>query len=147
MSRRSLHVVQPRSCGDCSACCTAMRIDAISKPRDVPCAHLAARGCGIYATRPDECRTFRCAWLMATETRDVWTGASRPDRLGAVAWYEETRFGPSLVVQEMREGALETAAVRSIVRELVQRVSAVVTRDMRGRELVSLPRAEKRNGE
>ena len=47
-----------------------------------PCVHCAAKGCAIYATRPeDPCRRFECAWLRSgSRLRD----RMRPDRCGAI---------------------------------------------------------------
>ena len=65
-----------RSCGDCNACCTVLRIDSqlgystrldngedIAKPAGVSCRFLTKNGCGIYAVRPIVCRSFKCDWL------------------------------------------------------------------------------------
>lgn len=60
-----LHTVV-RTCGDCTLCCKVMGIEdpALSKPKDAWCQHARAkRGCGIYETRPETCRSFQCEWL------------------------------------------------------------------------------------
>lgn len=68
-----------RSCGGCTLCCTVLRVDELPKLGGVPCAQLAAHGCGIYARRPAVCRGYRCMWLQG-----ALDDADRPDRLGAV---------------------------------------------------------------
>ncbi len=55
-----------RTCGRCTACCTALGIIEIQKQERVPCAHLkrGKPGCGLHGTpgRPTSCTTWRCAW-------------------------------------------------------------------------------------
>jgi hypothetical protein len=71
-----------RACGDCVACCKVLNIDEpdMLKPADHLCMHCTGKGCGIYATRPQVCRSWDCAWRriasMPVETR--------PDKLGVV---------------------------------------------------------------
>ena len=73
--------VPERACGECTLCCTVLRVDELGKPGGVPCRQLREEqpGCGIHATRPAICRRYRCLWLQGgLEAGD------RPDRLGAV---------------------------------------------------------------
>jgi Fe-S-cluster containining protein len=54
----------PRQCGSCSLCCKVLGVAALDKPEQAWCVHCKpGRGCAIYATRPQECRTFGCLWL------------------------------------------------------------------------------------
>ena len=63
----------PRACGTCSLCCKLIGIAALDKPIDQWCPHCAkSGGCSIYATRPDECRTFNCEWLVNPNVGDAW---------------------------------------------------------------------------
>jgi hypothetical protein len=72
-----------RACGECSLCCTVLRVDELGKLGGVPCRALrsvaAGGGCGIHARRPAICRAYRCLWLQGGLEPD-----DRPDRLGAV---------------------------------------------------------------
>ncbi|HEX5773304.1 MAG TPA: YkgJ family cysteine cluster protein [Geomobilimonas sp.] len=44
----------------CGTCCTAPDISTLRKPLGVKCPHLDADGlCGIYATRPSICQSYR----------------------------------------------------------------------------------------
>jgi hypothetical protein len=53
-----------RSCGDCNLCCKIPGVAALGKKNLTWCAHCdIGKGCRIYETRPDECRSFRCLWL------------------------------------------------------------------------------------
>jgi len=68
-----------RSCGECSACCTVLAVNAIGKPADTACPN-ECNGCAIYESRPAGCRSYRCAWLDGELSHD-----DRPDGLGLVA--------------------------------------------------------------
>ena len=70
-----------RVCGECSLCCTVLRVDPLAKLAGTPCSCLRAggAGCSIYANRPPICREYRCLWLRGGLDRE-----DRPDRLGAV---------------------------------------------------------------
>jgi hypothetical protein len=75
--------VPGRECGDCSACCTELLVNApdFRKLAGVRCANLCGdRGCAIYATRPGICGDFECGWLLLAGLGDAW----RPDRCGIV---------------------------------------------------------------
>jgi hypothetical protein len=62
-----------RQCGDCTLCCKVMAIEAFAKPAGSWCAHCKpGRSCLIYATRPDECRTFSCLWLLDDQLQQHW---------------------------------------------------------------------------
>ncbi len=97
-------VVSERSCGDCTLCCTVLRVDELGKPGGVPCRHLRTGppGCGIHPTRPRICRRYRCLWLQGgLEEQD------RPDRLGAVLDLLTEAGTTHLAVRESEPGALE----------------------------------------
>jgi hypothetical protein len=58
-------------------CCKLMGVAAVAKPPGQWCRHIVkGRGCGIYQTRPEECRAFRCRWLVDEQLGDEW----KPDR-------------------------------------------------------------------
>jgi hypothetical protein len=62
-----------RECGDCTLCCKVMAIEALAKPVTTWCPHCRpGRGCLIYASRPDECRTFSCLWLLNGKLDQHW---------------------------------------------------------------------------
>ena len=73
-TRSPATIIPGRSCGECSLCCKLPRIEAFDKPVGVWCAHCAPGrgGCTIYETRPDECRTFLCAWLTSPALGPEW---------------------------------------------------------------------------
>lgn len=76
MSTTPVRKKSNRSCNGCTACCTALRIDAqpgfstrldtgedISKEAGEACRFLGNGQCGIYEVRPLVCRRFKCDWL------------------------------------------------------------------------------------
>lgn len=66
-----------RKCGQCQMCCVIPDIKELNKPANTPCQHLTPRGCGIYETRPEVCRSFECNWKFG-----LGDASGRPDRLG-----------------------------------------------------------------
>jgi hypothetical protein len=65
-----------RNCGDCTLCCKVMAIEEIAKPAGQWCAHCKpGRGCGIYDSRPAECRAFNCLWLVDARFGPHWKPA------------------------------------------------------------------------
>ncbi len=62
-----------RSCGACALCCKLIGINELNKPQNQWCPHcLRHSGCKIYNSRPNECRTFNCDWLVNTKIGDEW---------------------------------------------------------------------------
>jgi hypothetical protein len=50
-----------------------MAIEELGKPVSTWCPHCKpGRGCLIYASRPTECRTFSCLWLVNDLLDDRW---------------------------------------------------------------------------
>ena len=76
-------LVPGRECGDCVACCIEIAIDdpALVKPPGERCLHCTSAGCGIYATRPGDCRKWYCGWRRLPELPD----RLRPDGCGIMA--------------------------------------------------------------
>jgi len=75
-------LVPDRKCGGCVVCCKILDINwpELRKPAGVLCPHNTGRGCAIYATRPDECRTWFCLWRRIDELPEH----ARPDRIGVL---------------------------------------------------------------
>lgn len=85
-----------RSCGECKACCHALKIDTpqFRKKAHVACRHLTEAGCGIYATRYPVCQEFLCGWRLFADLNDDW----RPDRGGVLI----VRLSPDNVPEPYR---------------------------------------------
>lgn len=68
-----------RKCGDCQLCCKLVPVKSLGKAAGERCKHQShSKGCKIYDHRPNCCRIWSCAWLMAdrADTADL----RRPDR-------------------------------------------------------------------
>jgi hypothetical protein len=76
-SPSSVSPAAERTCGTCTLCCKLVAVDALGKGPAEWCVHCKpGTGCRIYETRPEECRTFNCVWLMDTRLGPEW----KPDR-------------------------------------------------------------------
>lgn len=106
-----------RGCGECTLCCTLLRVDELRKLGGTPCGQLrpapAPPGCGIHATRPAICRAYACLWLSGG--LEEW---DRPDRLGAVLDLATEGGVTRLRVHEVSPGAYESS---TRLREIVAR--------------------------
>ena len=72
MSKPS-EIVAGRSCVKCTLCCKLMEVRDLGKDDGVWCKHvLQGRGCGIYQTRPESCRTFLCGWISTEALDEAW---------------------------------------------------------------------------
>lgn len=78
------------SCGTCTVCCWALRIEETGKESGDMCQHCTGTGCGIYETRYETCRGFLCGWRMVPQLGDSW----RPDRSGVVILLVEGKDMP-----------------------------------------------------
>ena len=104
-----------RSCGSCTACCTAIGVQELDKPAGVRCAHLRprhAKPCGIYEVRPPGCHLYACAWLQGVIPR-----RDRPDRIGVV--FDSTREGLVRAV-DVWPGAHLAPRVQAIIQVLAR---------------------------
>jgi hypothetical protein len=104
-----------RTCGECTLCCTLLRVDELRKRGGTPCRELreapAPPGCGIHAVRPAICRAYACLWLSGGLAEE-----DRPDRLGAVLDVATEAGTTRLRVHEAAPGVYERSArLREIV--------------------------------
>ena len=91
-----------RECGECTLCCKVMEVEALKKPAGKWCAHCTtSRGCGIYETRPEECRTFFCAWVMNHTFDEQW----KPARSKFAVWSEAGNLNLKVSVDPARPDA------------------------------------------
>lgn len=66
-------IVAGRSCGECTLCCKLLAIAELAKPRNVWCSHCKpGRGCLIYDSRPRDCATFHCGYLIGADLDEEW---------------------------------------------------------------------------
>ena len=131
-----LPVIEGRSCGPCSACCTTLGVEELNKPRDTPCPHLAGPGtCGIYETRPPSCQTYSCLWLLGHIEGDE---RRRPDQLGVIFDTGST-LPDCITCREVTPGASETESVRFLIKKLSNRLIVYVQRRDGGRRVYGPP--------
>jgi hypothetical protein len=70
-------IVSGRSCGTCTLCCKVTGVTELEKPPGVWCPHCdRAKGCTIYESRPTDCRTFFCHWMLEPGLGPDW----KPER-------------------------------------------------------------------
>jgi hypothetical protein len=69
-----------RTCGECSACCTVLSVPRLKGPNET-CRHARRMQpvCGIYPSRPEQCRDYACLWLSGVAPKRM-----RPDRCGVI---------------------------------------------------------------
>jgi len=111
-----------RSCGSCSLCCTVLRVDELGKRAGEDCSHqrvgiatdltdatdttiataATEGGCGIYATRPTICRSYRCLWRQGGLEED-----ERPDLTGGIVDLETVGIGLRLGIRLKSRGQFE----------------------------------------
>jgi len=71
------HLVPGRACGTCTMCCKLIAVTELGKQPGSWCPHcVRGKGCGIYETRPTECRTFFCHWMVEKGLGPDW----KPER-------------------------------------------------------------------
>ncbi len=100
-----------RTCGSCTACCSAMLVEELNKPDWQKCEHQWQFGCRIYGHRPEGCRLYKCMWL-AGQGNKRW----RPDRKGVLISGLESPGGlPHFLIHELRPGALKQSDVIKVV--------------------------------
>jgi hypothetical protein len=62
-----------RSCDGCTLCCRVLEATSLNKPMGVLCTHcIPGTGCGIHATRGEECRAYVCGWLIDGSLGPEW---------------------------------------------------------------------------
>jgi Fe-S-cluster containining protein len=123
-----------RRCRTCTACCTILEIPGFKKAME-RCQHLGRlpngmEGCTIYATRPQPCRDFICAWMQGYgSTQD------RPDKLGLMVTSEhafddqgniDQEVGEVAKVYETRSGASAGERAQKLYTDIVDRKKALV---------------------
>ncbi len=84
--------VPGRECGPCTACCVHLLIQSpeFTKLQGVVCTNCdVGHGCKIYATRPQACRDFLCAWRLMPQFDEHW----RPDKSGVIVKIAEDAAG------------------------------------------------------
>lgn len=72
-------------CGNCTYCCTVMKVKELNKGANTPCVHcVAGSGCAIYNDRPQSCRAYECLWFRSQRFDKPLPASIRPDRCKVV---------------------------------------------------------------
>ena len=89
---RAVHLVEGRSCGECSVCCVVLNVDTkeFQKLPGVPCTHLCSSGCSIHATRYRVCHEYHCGWRQLNSLGEDW----RPDKSGVLIDFQTDELPP-----------------------------------------------------
>lgn len=131
-AQRRLQVLNMRSCGDCTACCTVMGVQELGKAPGTSCVHLNQTGCTIYSKRPRSCQEYNCVWRQGHGLEE-----HRPDRFGVIL---STTNKPlpvvheqGLIAHEVVPGAFDTTAVLSYLERIAQNVVVIGVRGTKRR--------------
>ena len=74
-----------KQCGTCTSCCTLLEVAEVGTSVNEWCKHCeAGKGCTIYDSRPQMCRSFSCAWLQG-HLDDAWF----PEKSGMVVHFSQ----------------------------------------------------------
>jgi hypothetical protein len=107
-----------KSCGSCGLCCKLMGIAALDKPPGPWCSHFKRGvGCGVYADRPAECRSFECEWLRSEGLGPEW----RPDKAKFLLVVENDGKRMNVVVDPAQSTAWTREPYHSRIRRMAQR--------------------------
>ena len=120
-----------RICGGCTECCTVLEVAAVCSPPHVECIHDSGGSCGIYATRPNQCRDYQCQWMADNQhSPPLMQEDERPDKVSLLVNVDSVeRFGVVLVVHELKPGA--AVACGAMIERLAGH-STVLIREFKG---------------
>ncbi len=132
-----------RTCGECSACCKTHGVLSLLKPAQVMCKHCTSAGCGIYLSRPIECRHFKCLWLEG-----MGSDLCRPDKTGVVGENRPFLDIPNaLWLREVWEGALDLRFAKEWTRRNLLEAFCVIHVRINGTGSLYLPPGVEPTGE
>ncbi|WP_448190165.1 hypothetical protein [Azospirillum sp. sgz301742] len=111
-----------RTCGECTLCCKLMGVPELKKPPARWCESCdQGKGCTVYDERPPSCRNFQCFWLMDENFPEDF----RPDRIHALAAYNDTPDSCVLHVDPGKPKAMRSAEVRALTDALLKTYAKV----------------------
>jgi hypothetical protein len=114
-----------RSCGPCTACCTAVGVEEIAKPPGTPCPSCTGTSCAVYVDRPASCRSYTCLWLAGHIEGDE---RRRPDNLGLLFEFRMFSLGPVLQVWELRPQVVDAPAIHYLLEKMATKVILYIRR-------------------
>lgn len=115
-----------QSCGECTACCTVLGVDEISKPDYTRCNHEGDGCCSIYNVRPKTCAAFQCAYTLGIlavtdedEGAEIDPTVTRPDKLGLILYPTHNAvFGSVMMVYEAWSDAFKAEISGALIESL-----------------------------
>jgi hypothetical protein len=121
-------LVPGRTCGSCNVCCVALTIDDkdLQKVQGYKCRNtLPDKGCAIYESRPDTCRTFFCGWRLLKWVREPL----RPDLSGVLV---RLQYEKPTATEPSRQGVVFTLLNGAALKAegLAESVAAAVAADV-----------------
>lgn len=112
-----------RACDGCTACCKSLSIRELDKPPGSWCPHCKiGKGCAVYHVRPEECRSFRCVWLV--DEVGIFKEEHRPDRGKVVFDIQSVPNHPGVAVlclHEMNPGSADRKWVGELTADILRR--------------------------
>ncbi|MFZ2621328.1 MAG: hypothetical protein WAX85_02110 [Minisyncoccia bacterium] len=125
-----------RVCGECTACCKTHPIKALGNPAGVWCEHCnIGQGCKIYKKRPQECKDFKCDWLLG-----FFTEEQRPDKIKIVVGdLTAPGFGPMMALYEVSQFGLNTPFARDLTRLMIGKGHYICHLPLIGKNRIYLP--------
>ena len=109
---------QQRECGSCTACCKTHPNEAFAKPAGVWCVNcVIGKGCGVYSSRPQECKDYICAWRAG-----YFNENERPDKVHVIVDYGGLMPRGQFVarIYEVSEGALRGRFAQEVTKFCLQ---------------------------
>ncbi len=90
--------------------------------------------CGIYSSRPQSCRDFKCAWLEGVGSHE-----DRPDKSGALIYMAADSNGaPFIAAVECRPGVLdEGTEVRKVIDEAGYTIRVLIDRFSGNKQVIA----------
>jgi hypothetical protein len=117
-------------------------VPSLDKPAYKLCQHSSSSGCGIYSSRPQECRDYSCLWLSS----DLGEVTDRPDEIGIVfdkptlvSDHADYQGVPFVCAREIHVGARNRARAAELL-VLFARTWVVRVTDPSGRTQLTGPR-------
>jgi hypothetical protein len=102
-------------------CCKLLTVETLKKASGVWCPHCRiGSGCAIYESRPDECRSFFCNYLIDETLDERW----KPSDSRLVLWWNPQMSRLSVVVDPQRPDAWKREPYYSLLKKVSSRALA-----------------------
>lgn len=127
-----------RDCGHCTACCTILGVQSLSKNWYEKCQNEKNNFCSRYKERPDSCRNFSCQWLLGGLSK-----YDRPDIIGIIFDISEGGdLGIIPVAIEITSGSSKTGRGARAIKTIASKSPVLVVSRDGSRKLEGGPRGD-----